>query len=147
MATYSYASPLLSQVLNKGGIGLTEEDDPLEQITLALQIVRFHCDDCKSNTHILSDNSLFKPHSVANPSFPRKTAAQDLLHVIKQQPKLAKDASSALIDFGQSIQSSATPDDISTLLRATLQQEVYVRNSCLQALQVKSRHTQCVCNI
>lgn len=49
VATYSYASPLFSQVLNKGGIGLTEDDDPLEQVTLALQIVKFHCGECKSH--------------------------------------------------------------------------------------------------
>lgn len=46
-ATYSYAYPLLSQVLITGGVGLTEEDDPLEQIMLSLQIVRFHCGECE----------------------------------------------------------------------------------------------------
>lgn len=30
-----------------GGIGLTEEDDPLEQIVLSLQIVKFHSGECK----------------------------------------------------------------------------------------------------
>ena len=48
VATYCYMSPLLYQVLIKGGVGLTDEDDPLEQVTLALQIVRYHCSECQS---------------------------------------------------------------------------------------------------
>lgn len=64
---------------------------------------------------------------------------RDLLHVIKQQPKLAKDASMALIDLGQSIQVTASSEDTNILVRGTLQQEVYVRSSCLQALQVTEK--------
>ena len=47
VATYAYLSPLLSQILRKGGIGLTEEDDPLEQIALALDILKFHSGECE----------------------------------------------------------------------------------------------------
>lgn len=46
-ATYGYASPLLSQVLVKGGIAIGEEDDPLEQIALSLDIIKFHCGECE----------------------------------------------------------------------------------------------------
>ena len=45
-ATYSYAYSLLNQVMIKGGVGLTEEDDPLEQVMLSLQIISFHCGEC-----------------------------------------------------------------------------------------------------
>jgi len=45
-ATFSYAFPLLHRVLLKGGIGLGEEDDPMEQIALSLDIVKFHCGEC-----------------------------------------------------------------------------------------------------
>lgn len=45
VATYSYLSPLLKQILMNGGIGLTEEDDPLEQVSLALDLIKFHCGD------------------------------------------------------------------------------------------------------
>ena len=45
--TFSYLFPLLRQVLLKGGIGLSEEDDPLEQVALALDIIKFHCGECK----------------------------------------------------------------------------------------------------
>jgi len=61
---------------------------------------------------------------------------ESLIHVIRQQPRLAKDASFALVDIGQAIHANATPEENSVLLRGTLMQEVYVRTSCLQALQV-----------
>ncbi|KAH9915889.1 armadillo-type protein [Fomitopsis serialis] len=85
-ATFSYASPLLSAVCTTGGVALAEGDDPLEQVALAVDIIRFH-------------------------------------------------AGESLIDIGQSMHSTATLDEIQTLLRGTLQQEVYVRNACLQTLQ------------
>lgn len=47
VATYSYLSPLLKQILLKGGIGLDEEDDPLEQVALALDLIKFHSGDCE----------------------------------------------------------------------------------------------------
>lgn len=61
---------------------------------------------------------------------------ESLVHVIRQQLKLAKNASSALGDIGEVIHPNSTPEEISVLLRGTLMQEVYVRTSCLQALQV-----------
>jgi len=61
---------------------------------------------------------------------------ESLIHVIRQQPRLAKDASFALVDVGQAIHANSTPEENSVLLRGTLMQEVYVRTSCLQALQV-----------
>jgi hypothetical protein len=61
---------------------------------------------------------------------------ESLIHVIRQQPRLAKDASSALVDIGQVIHPNVTSEEDSVLLRGTLMQEVYVRTSCLQALQV-----------
>ena len=61
---------------------------------------------------------------------------ESLIHVIRQQPRLAKDASFALVDVGQAVHTNATPEEDSVLLRGTLMQEVYVRTSCLQALQV-----------
>lgn len=69
--------------------------------------------------------------------FPRVKTIEGLLHVIKNQPKLTKDASSTLIDLGQAMQSTAKRDEIAVVLRGTLQQEAHVRNSCLQCLQVR----------
>jgi hypothetical protein len=48
-ATFSYTFPLISQILLTGGLpGLAEEDDPLEQVALALEIIKFHCGECMS---------------------------------------------------------------------------------------------------
>jgi len=49
-ATFSYAFPLLSQILLIGGIPGEEEDDPLEQVALALEIIKFHCGECNAVT-------------------------------------------------------------------------------------------------
>ncbi|KAH9925947.1 ARM repeat-containing protein [Epithele typhae] len=116
-ATYGYASPLLSQVLVKGGIAIGEEDDPLEQIALSLDIIKFHCGEFSDAT------------------YPRISTVRDLIHAIRYQPKLAKDASSALLDIGQAMQANATREEVGVLVRGTLYQEVYTRTSCLQALQ------------
>jgi hypothetical protein len=58
-----------------------------------------------------------------------------LLQIIRQQPKLSKEGSSTLIDLGQVAHASASRAEVDVLLNGTLMQEVYVRNSCLQALQ------------
>ena len=73
---------------------------------------------------------------VSDPSYPRIPVTENLLHIIRNQPKLSKDASSTLVDLGEAIQSNASLNEVAVLLRGTLFQEVYVRNSCLQALQV-----------
>ncbi|KAG6873014.1 hypothetical protein C0995_003975 [Termitomyces sp. Mi166 len=106
-ATFSYAYPLLGQVLLQGGISAEEEEEALEQVALALAIIRFHSGE------------------FANPAFPRIQMIEKLIHVIRQQPKLGKDASSALIETGEAIQAAASPKEISVLLQGTLSQEVY----------------------
>lgn len=54
--TFAFVTPLLSQIFSKGAIGLMEDDDPLEQTALALDVVKFHSADCTCNitcTHII----------------------------------------------------------------------------------------------
>jgi len=63
-----------------------------------------------------------------------------VLHVIRHQPRLSKEASSVLIDLGEAVQSNATRDEVGVLIDGTLLQEVYVRNACLQAIQVSIDH-------
>jgi hypothetical protein len=46
-ATFSYVYPLLGQILLTGGIPGEEDDDPLEQVTLVLEILNFHGGECK----------------------------------------------------------------------------------------------------
>ena len=124
------------QIFTKGAIGITEEDDPLEQAALALDVVKFHAAECLLPCRSLH-LTLLTIHLVADVHFPRQQTMRGLLLVIKQQPKLAKEASSALVDIGQAIQSTVTSEELNVLIRGTLQQEVYVRTSCLQTLRVR----------
>ncbi|KAN0130768.1 ARM repeat-containing protein [Lactarius tabidus] len=116
-ATFSYVFPLVQQVIQKGGIRPGEEDDPLEQVALSLDIIKFHSGE------------------YADTAFPRPQILHGLLHSIRTQPKLSKEGSSALIDLGQAISHNATSEEITLLLDSTLVQEVYARNASLQALQ------------
>ena len=46
--TFSYAYPLLGQILLTGGIpGEEDVDDPLEQVALVLEILSFHGAECE----------------------------------------------------------------------------------------------------
>lgn len=123
-------------MLLKGGISPSEEDDPLEQVALALDVIKFHAGECESLGNLPVRLLPNRPFSVSSAAFPRKPIMESLIHVIRQQPRLAKDASSTLVDIGQVIHPNVTPEENSVLLRGTLMQEVYVRTSCLQALQV-----------
>jgi hypothetical protein len=67
---------------------------------------------------------------------------EHVLQVIRHQPRLSKEASSVLIDLGEAVQSNATRDEVGVLIDGTLLQEVYVRNACLQAIQVSAIRLQ-----
>ncbi|KAJ3807969.1 armadillo-type protein [Lentinula aff. lateritia] len=116
-ATFSYIYPLLNHVALEGGVVTEELEEMLEQVSLTQDIIKFHCGE------------------FSDMAFPRKQTLQLLIHIIRLQPKLSKEASSSLVDLGESIHGSALKEEIETLVRGTLFQEVYVRNSCLQALQ------------
>jgi hypothetical protein len=60
-ATFSYAFPLLFQVIQKRGIGSGEDDEPLEQVSLSLDIIKFHCGEC---TSISSDQARSSTHEL-----------------------------------------------------------------------------------
>jgi len=134
-ATFSYAFPLLSQTLLTGGVPGEEEDDPLEQVALTLEIIKFHSGECKLVSLLEHAPSLRIPQ-VSNTAYPRVKTIENLVHIIRQQPNLGKVASSALIALGESVSATATPSEIDALLRGTLFQESYARSSCLQTLQV-----------
>jgi hypothetical protein len=59
ISTLSYAFPLLSQVTSQGGIGVQQEDDPLEQLALSLDIIKFHCGQRSFSTPKSNDMSAF----------------------------------------------------------------------------------------
>ena len=137
-ATFSYAFPLLLQVIQKGGVGFGEDDEPLEQVTLSLDIIKFHCGECTS-TFSSCAFSFVSPTLlvlVADAAFPRPQVIRGLLHAMRTQPKLSKVSSSTLIDLGQAISGNATSEETTLLIDSTLVQEAYARNASLQALQV-----------
>lgn len=138
-ATFSYAFPLLSHILVTGGVlGGDEENDPVEQVALSVEILRFHSGECKHIELGLSDTFLMLLFVVASHAYPRLQAINNLIHVIRQQPSLRKDASSALIGLGEGISGNATPAEIDAFIGGILAQESYARSSCLQAVQVRS---------
>jgi len=49
-ATFSYAFPLLFQVIQKRGIESGEDDESSEQVALSLDIIKFHCGECTSSS-------------------------------------------------------------------------------------------------
>ncbi|KIJ11894.1 hypothetical protein PAXINDRAFT_157123 [Paxillus involutus ATCC 200175] len=116
-ATFSYAFLLLGRVIRKGGVNVSEDEEALEQVALVLDVIKFHRSE------------------FSDVKFPRKAAIEHVLHVVRHQPRLSKEASSVLIDLGEAIQASATRDEVGVLIDGTLFQETHVRNSCLQALQ------------
>jgi hypothetical protein len=50
-STFSYAFPLLEQVIQQGGIASQEEEEALEQVTLTLDFIKFHCGECEYAFH------------------------------------------------------------------------------------------------
>lgn len=45
-ATYCYTSPLINSIISSGGKNAVGTDEALEQLTLALDFIRFHCSQC-----------------------------------------------------------------------------------------------------
>jgi hypothetical protein len=74
--------------------------------------------------------------SVADKAYPRQLICDALVTLIAQQPKVSRDAISALLDAGEAINTSASEVEQEFLINSTLSQEVFVRNACLQAMQV-----------
>lgn len=134
-ATFSYVFPLLEQIIQQGGISTQEDEEKLEQVTLTLDFIKFHCGECERSFSQAQDTVL-SWLIVSDTAFPRKRTLEQLPHVIRSQPKLSKNASSTLIDLGEAISPTATREEIDVLLKGTLAPEAHVRNSCLQAIQV-----------
>ena len=74
---------------------------------------------------------------VSDLEFLRKATMEYVIHVIRLQPRLSKEASSVLVDLGETVQANATHNEISVLVQGSLSQETHVRSSCLQAIQVR----------
>ena len=75
-------------------------------------------------------------HAVHNDAFPRLKTIQNLLHIVANHSKLAKDAASALTDLAAAMKDTATTTEIREMIAGTLSKDSNVRNAALQALQV-----------
>lgn len=82
--------------------------------------------------NIMSDNV----GEFSDPAYPRHATIKDLIQLIRTYPRLAKDASSALVDLGAALQDVARPDEVKEMIAGTLSRDSNVRNAVLQALQV-----------
>ncbi|KAG9284337.1 hypothetical protein G9A89_007492, partial [Geosiphon pyriformis] len=121
-ASFAYCFPLIYQVIKKGGSVYkddTNKDSELsmEQVAMGLDIISFHS--------TIGNSSLI----------PRGEVIEALMHVIKEFPKLAKTAKSALIDLCQAIGDTAKEREIEILLDGLLCSQPFVRNACLLALE------------
>lgn len=130
LGTVSLLTPLLSAIIQRGGLAVPETDEDgeplkaderenaaLEQVQLALDIISFHTSQCD------------------DPRWPRADFIASLLHVVAKHTQLAKDAVSSLRGMGEAMASSVLPSEVNTLLRHTLADELYVRTGALQALR------------
>ncbi|KAL1405501.1 translational activator of GCN4 [Vanrija albida] len=117
--TFTLVSMLLSRIVKEGGVGTEspQSDEAQEQLTLVVSI-------------IASTAGEFQ-----NEAYPRLQTIRDLIHIIGNHSKLAKDASAALVDVGDAIRDVATEQEIKEMIAGTLSAESNVRNSVLQALQ------------
>ncbi|GJN92071.1 hypothetical protein Rhopal_005099-T1 [Rhodotorula paludigena] len=117
--TFAYAAPLVSTILRSGGVGLdkSQNEQALEQLSLALDFVSFHARQC------------------ADTAFPRLALIRDLFAALVGYPSLSRAAASALLDLGEAIQENAMVEEIAAILDGGLTDEAFVRLAALQALQ------------
>lgn len=118
--TLGFLMPLIDKVILETGVGVSKEDSDAaeEQLTLSL--------------------GLLSSHSAAfsDINYPRAAIIKVLLKAIGTYTRHSKEASSTLINIGASMRENATFEECGILIQGTLADEVYVRSSCLQALQV-----------
>ncbi|TIA90061.1 hypothetical protein E3P99_01792 [Wallemia hederae] len=117
--TLGFLMPLIDKVIFETGVGVSREDNDgaEEQLTLSLDLLASH-------SAVMSDVN-----------YPRSAIIKVLLKAIASYTKHSKDASSTLVNLGESIRDNATREESTILIEGTLADEIYVRSSCLQALQ------------
>ncbi|KAL1923463.1 uncharacterized protein VTP21DRAFT_8443 [Calcarisporiella thermophila] len=120
-ASFSYCYPLLHQVIFGRGMGCDTKtaegkESALEQLSLALDIVSFHC--------VLGEQ----------PLMPRKEMIEALILIINEYPSLSKVARTSLNTICETMAVTANVDDINAVLGGLFSQESNVRSACLHAL-------------
>ncbi|KAI9014595.1 armadillo-type protein [Phycomyces nitens] len=122
-SSFAYCFPVLQQVLLQGGIECPEDEDEdseneLAQITMAIDIIGFHCPQ--------GDSTIL----------PRKEMIDGLLSSIKDYPQCSKSAKLALISLCEAMSDNVTLEEINTLLQGLLSNESLVRHAALQGLEL-----------
>lgn len=130
--TFAYASPLISRIITRGGIGMekTDTEAVLEQLALAVDVISFHARKC------------------AETAYPRLSMITDLIGALTTYPTLSRTATAALLELCEAMKLSATESETEVLLTKMLAEEVHVRFACLQAIQVwscPSFYLECLC--
>ncbi|KAI8061541.1 armadillo-type protein [Gilbertella persicaria] len=118
-ASFGFIFPVLYQVIAQGGIDCNKNDEAgLEQVTMAVDVINFHC---------IHGQSLI---------LPRQEMIDILLRSIKDYPSCSKTAKNSLVTLCETMGDSIESSEINTLLQGLLSSEVLVRTAALQALQL-----------
>ncbi|OBZ91073.1 Translational activator gcn1 [Choanephora cucurbitarum] len=118
-ASFGFVFPVLYQVIAQGGVGCEKNDEAiLEQITMAIDVINFHC---------IHGESLI---------LPRQEMIDILLRSIKDYPACSKTAKTSLVTLCESMGDTDEQNEIDTLLQGLLSSEVLVRTAALQALEL-----------
>ncbi|GAA5801232.1 hypothetical protein HPULCUR_006676 [Helicostylum pulchrum] len=118
-ASFGFCFPVLYQVIDQGAIECDKTDESaLEQVTMAIDIIGFHC---------IQGGSLMMP---------RKDMITILLRSIRDYPMCNKAAKTALVTLCEAMEDTATLEEINTLLKGLLSSETLVRSAALQALEL-----------
>ena len=117
--SFSVVALLLSRVVETSGIGAesVQSDQAQEQLTLVVNIIAACGGEFQDD------------------AYPRLQTIRDLLAIITNHSKLAKDAAAALTDLGAAIKDVASEAEIQEMISGTLSKDSNVRNAALQALQ------------
>lgn len=140
---YALFHPFLERILQINGAGQLEEEEALEQLTLAIEIIQFHIPQCMSRPPSIYSTLLILTRlsaPVVSNAYPRVSVLRAIIDALAKYPQLAKTTSDILLDFGETTHTSTTTEETMTLINGLLSQESFVRHACLQALQVRSVH-------
>ena len=117
--TFSYVLPLLFQVLEKGGLGCSGNEDAESQVLLAFEFVNFHAE------------TFSKPHLGRGEVL---RCLIDSMQRYSQHHRLIKDT---LMDLCRFAKSNIQPTESAILLKGCTVSDPTVRNAVLQILQAQ----------
>ncbi|KAI8988374.1 armadillo-type protein [Mycotypha africana] len=118
-ASFGFVFPALYKVIEQGGIDCGKNNENAqEQITMAVDIIGFHC--IHGESHLM----------------PRTETIDILLRSIKDYPSNSKTARTSLVTLCESMGETVTIKEIENLFQGLLSSEVLVRTAALQALEL-----------